>query len=199
MQMNENSLVEYKALRDEILKRIEMRQNILSITLALAAAFLSAGILQRNQSDFIGPSVAFIYPPIAACLALGWAQIDHRIRDIGIYIRDNIEKNTPGLGWEIYLHGHQMEKINSDQEEKSNNIRKKKTVDSNWRSLVLSHGGVFVCTQIMAIVIGCTMFECTMLQWGLLIFDLIMLGFVIWILRKLLGTKEAGSLLFSRE
>jgi hypothetical protein len=197
--MKDNSLVEYKALRDEILKRIEMRQNILSITLTLAAAFLSAGILQRNKPDFIGPSVAFIYPPIATCLALGWAQIDHRIRDIGIYIRDNIEKTTPGFGWETHLHGYQIEEINSDPVEKSNNIMKKKQGDSNWRSLVLSHGGVFVCTQIMAIVIGCTMFECTLLQWGLLVFDLIMFVFVIWILRELLGAKDPGSNLFSRE
>jgi hypothetical protein len=41
----EASHIEYKALRDEILKRVEMRQNILSMAFTLVIAFSTVGII----------------------------------------------------------------------------------------------------------------------------------------------------------
>jgi hypothetical protein len=91
----EASHIEYKALRDEILKRIEMRQNILSMAFTLVIAFstvsISIGIFRPENHNFLGLA-AFVYPPIATFLALSWAQNDHRIRDLGYYIREHIEK-----------------------------------------------------------------------------------------------------------
>jgi hypothetical protein len=97
------SHIEYKALRDEILKRIEMRQNILSMSFTLVIAFstvaISIGIFRPDNRDFLGLA-AFVYPPIATFLALSWAQNDHRISDIGYYIREQIEKkNSYMFNW----------------------------------------------------------------------------------------------------
>ena len=71
--------LEYNSLRGEILKRIELRQQIISITLTLAGIFLSFGL----STD----TVALIYPPLAAFLSIAWAQNDFRIRDLATYIR----------------------------------------------------------------------------------------------------------------
>ena len=49
--------LEYNALRSEVLKRIEMRQQIMSITLTLAGVFIGFGLKDSE--------VAFIYPFIA--------------------------------------------------------------------------------------------------------------------------------------
>ena len=65
--------LEYKSLRDEILLRINLRQQLLSYTLALSAALVGVGL----QS----PRVALLYPPFAFFLALGWMQNDYRVRN----------------------------------------------------------------------------------------------------------------------
>jgi hypothetical protein len=175
-QILATKLKEYEALRSEILKRIDMRQNIIYITLVVAGAFLSGGLLQMDKDKvaFAGPSVSFIYPPIAACLALAWVQVDYRIRDLSHYVRVYLEKYTPGLWWETYLAV----------------IRKKckKFERNSWRNLVLAHGGVFLLTQIMALIIGFATFKCDLLYFSLLGFDIIMLIFVIWIFKNLLST-----------
>jgi len=173
-QILASKLKEYEALRSEILMRIEMRQKIISITLVVAGAFLSGGLLQMDKVAFTGPSVSFIYPPIAACLALAWVQVDYRIRDLSHYVREYIEKYTPGLWWETYLAV----------------IRKKcKEFERNsWRNLVLAHGGVFLLTQIMALIIGYATFKWEFLYISLLGFDIIMLIFVVWIFNNLLRT-----------
>jgi hypothetical protein len=66
-------------------------------------------------------------------LALGWAQIDHRIREIRAYIRDNIEKDNPVLGWETHLHGDNTGKMNCDPGKRSD--KKMNRPYSNWQSL----------------------------------------------------------------
>lgn len=57
--------LEHKALRDEILTRIRLRQQIVGATLTLSGAFLGFGLKHV--------AVALIYPPLAFFLALGWA------------------------------------------------------------------------------------------------------------------------------
>jgi ABC-type polysaccharide/polyol phosphate export permease len=58
--------MEYETLRDEIIKRVELRQQLLSITLGFAGAFLGVAVSFPTT-----PSVALIYPPIALFLAIG--------------------------------------------------------------------------------------------------------------------------------
>jgi len=78
------AIAEYSALRDEILKRIELQNQILNLTLILAGTVVSVGFQLNN-----GPIMLLIYPPIALVLSSGWEQNNLRIRQIGIlYSRD---------------------------------------------------------------------------------------------------------------
>jgi hypothetical protein len=138
--------IEYNALRSEILKRIELRQQLIAITLTLAGAFLSVGLKTA--------SVAFIFPPLASMLALSWYQNDRLIRDLGAYIREHIEPTLPGLGWQTHT------------------LRRRMTSKlSMWRTL--SHGGVFLILQLLAVWIGVANFTCTTTEWVLLSIDVL--------------------------
>jgi hypothetical protein len=122
--------MEYRALRDEILVRIDLRQKLLATTLILAGAFL--GFLANNPEY---QSAALIYPPLAAFIAVAWTQDDYGIRDASIYIREYIEKEIPTLRWEHYK--KELRRTNS------------------WHSIILlSHLGVIIITQLMAVAIG---------------------------------------------
>ncbi len=128
--------LEYNTLRAEILQRINMRQQIVSITLTIAGAFLAFGV---NT-----PAVALVYPLLALFLAYGWAQNDFRIRDLGTYLREQIEKGYPelGLGWESTM-----------QAERGKPATQHSSL-SAWRYTVLSHGGAIIVTQLVAVLIG---------------------------------------------
>lgn len=135
--------LEYTALRNEILKRIELRQQVIQIALAFAGVLFSFGVAR--------PGVAFVFPPLAALMATAWAQNDFRIRDLGTYLRDRIEPNLAGLGWETHLQKG-----------------RKASPDTTWRRTVYSHGGIFLGTQIIAIGIGLANFSNSLVEWILL-------------------------------
>ena len=144
--------LEYNSLRAEILKRIELRQQIISITLTLAGIFLSFGL----STD----TVALIYPPLAAFLSIAWAQNDFRIRDLATYIRENLETAPIGLGYETYV-----------QRVRSNNKKL-----GAWRFVVISHTGIFIFTQLMAVgieLLKSMPIVLTPLEWVLLVIDFI--------------------------
>lgn len=126
----EAAIVEYEKLKDEIIKRIQLRQQLLAITLTIMGVILTVAI-QNNK-----PEIALIYPPIAAIMALLWIQNDGGIRYAAGYICQKIEKKIPTIGYEKY-------KIE---------IR----ATGGWRSLTLfaSHGGVFFFTQILTVVVA---------------------------------------------
>ena len=144
--------LEYNSLRGEILKRIELRQQIISITLTRAGIFLSFGL----STD----TVALIYPPLAAFLAIAWAQNDFRIRDLATYIRENLETAPIGLGYETYV-----------QRVRSNNKKL-----GAWRFVVISHTGIFIFTQLMAVgieLLKSMPIVLTPLEWVLLVIDFV--------------------------
>ena len=144
--------LEYNSLRGEILKRIELRQQIISITLTLAGIFLSFGL----STD----TVALIYPPLAAFLSIAWAQNDFRIRDLATYIRENLETVPIGLGYETYV-----------QRVRSNNKKL-----GAWRFVVISHTGIFIFTQLMAVgieLLKSMPIVLTPLEWVLLVVDFV--------------------------
>ena len=121
--------LEYDALRQEILKRIELRQQIILLTLTIAGVSFSL-----SDTNYI---ITLLYPTLAFFLALGWVQNDLRIRDIARYIREEIEVQCESLHYEKHL----LE-------------RKKSHPDDRWVRTILSHGGIFMTTQIIAIIIG---------------------------------------------
>jgi len=91
------ALAEYSALRDEILKRIELQHQILNLTLVIAGTVVSVAF-QLSK----GPIILLIYPPIALVLSAGWEQNNLRIRQIGAYIRERTEPRFSRGGWEQY-------------------------------------------------------------------------------------------------
>lgn len=122
--------LEYKAIRDEILLRIDLRQKLVALNLIFAAALLG---FSANNHEY--QLTALIYPPLATLMSIAWIQDDYGIRDAAIYVREHIEKKIPALGWEHYKKGLRAQ--------------------SRWHSLILlSHQVIIILTQIMAIFIG---------------------------------------------
>ncbi|NUM77600.1 hypothetical protein HUU40_24825 [candidate division KSB1 bacterium] len=153
--------LEYSHLRSEILKRIELRQQIATVTLTLAGIFLGLGVTTE--------SVVLIYPPLATFLALGWAQNDFRVRDLAKYLREEVEPKMPGLGYELY-------------------IQKKRGMKAgglgSWRFVVLSHGGIFLLTQFMAILVELSKFSFNLLEYVLMGVDFVSILVVLWVVRQ---------------
>lgn len=155
--------MEYTTLRTEILKRIELRYQIVAVTLTLAGVFLGVGLTKDL--------VALIYPPLATFLALAWAQNEFRIRLASIYIRERIE-GILGLCYERWVHGER---------------RKPSEGLGSWSLIVVSHGGVFLLTQLMAI--GVEFSKITQppfspLKWVLIGFDGISVSLVLSVMYR---------------
>jgi len=153
--------VEYRALRDESLKRIELRQQTVSIALTIAGVFLGVGIGTRT--------VALVYPPLALALAIGWLQNDLRIKEIGDYIRLNLESRTPNLNWETAMQGRRTDR-------------------PYWRAVVMSHAGAILMAQVIAIGVGVSTIYGSPIEVGeiaLLVVDVLSaLAVLLWIIPK---------------
>ena len=78
-------IVEYTALREEILKRTEIQHQLISIAVIASGSFLSL-------IDKIPAKVFLAYPILALFLSGAWSQSDLRIRQIGKYIKEHIEE-----------------------------------------------------------------------------------------------------------
>ena len=150
---------EYNHLRAEIIKRIELRQQMSAITLTLAGVFLSVGL--TNQL------VLLVYPVLAMFLAFGLAQNDYRIRELAKYIRENIEIKIPDLNYESHAHEKRIEG--------GGHL-------GSWRIIILSYGGIFLLTQLMAIGIALLKLTFNILSLSLLGIDIITILVVIWII-----------------
>ena len=153
---------EYAAIRGEALKRIELRQQLISITLTLTGIFLSVGLTNEM--------VPLVYPPLAMFLALSWAQNDFRIRRIAQYQRENLESLNIGLNYEAAMHEDRLAEKGF----------------RTWSFVVVSHGGIFLFTQIMAVAIDILRsgLQFSPLRIGLLVIDAISMILVLWITRR---------------
>jgi len=147
-QVLEGMKMEYAALKSEALQRIGLRQQLISITLTITGVMLSFGM---NNG-----LIALIYPPLALFLVTTWIQNDARIRDAAKYIREEIEPKFPGLYWETYI---------QKEREHSKNAKRQRTI--------LSHGGIFVFTQLIAILVGCFRITFSPMVVALLVMDFI--------------------------
>jgi len=127
---------EYNALRAEILKRTEIQHQLLSLSLIASGTFLTIGF----KPDGGSPTVVLAYPLVAMFLSLAWCQSDVVIRQIGTYIRMSIEeKEFPGgKGWEAHL----LTLRGSGGSERS-----------FWANPRLVAGGIFVGTQLLALLL----------------------------------------------
>jgi hypothetical protein len=151
----EKLAIEYNALREEIVKKIELRQQFVSITLAIAGVFFAIGVTTDT--------VILVYPMLVAFLAIGWSHNDSSIKGLATYIREEIEPKTPHLNWETHHHGKRIE-----------------TRQKAWRFVLLSYGGIFIFTQLAAIALGLLQFQSTPVECALLVVDLVAVGLVLW-------------------
>jgi hypothetical protein len=90
---------QYTCLRNEIEKRIEIRQQILALTLLVAGTFLTVGV-QSNVPEV----VLLFYPIIVMFLGSIWEHNNLRVGQINFFIRTEIEKHLGvfGPGWETF-------------------------------------------------------------------------------------------------
>lgn len=88
------STLEYSTLRDELLRRIDSRQQSISVILGMAGGFLGVGW-------GAGAIVLLIYPVLALLLGAAWSQNEIRIAQLSAYLAE-LEKRIPNLGWESY-------------------------------------------------------------------------------------------------
>jgi hypothetical protein len=96
---------EYAALRDEVLKRLEFRNQMLSVLLVVAGTFISVG----TQAE-VSATVLLVYPLLALFLISSWIHNGRALVLIGRYLREEVEKRHSGLGWEKYLKRPQIAK-----------------------------------------------------------------------------------------
>jgi len=159
---------EYAAIRGEALKRIELRQQLISITLTLAGIFLSVGL--SNEL------VPLVYPPLAMFLAFGWAQNDFRIRKIAQYQRDHLESLDIGLNYETAMQADRFTEKGMGA----------------WRFVVISHSGIFLFTQAMAVAIDLLRsgLRFDPLRICLLAVDGVAIALVFWITRRVTSRTE---------
>lgn len=157
-QVLEGMKIEYTTLKSESVQRIGLRQQLISITLTITGVMLGFGV---NNG-----LIALIYPPLALFLVITWVQNDARIRDIAKYIREEIELKFPGLYWETYV---------QKERELSKNTKRQRTI--------LSHGGIFVFTQLIAILVGCFKIIISPMAITLLVIDILSVIFVLVTLR----------------
>jgi len=153
--------VQYNAVREEILTRIKLRQQLLFFSLTLAGALLA--LLEKLSI------VVFLYPILSMFLALSWVQNDYRIADIARYIRGKLEDEN---GWEKFI----------------NKNRSKKFLNS-WRLVTLSNIGSIVTAQIVSIGFAFSFINSISHQL-LFVLDIISLIIVIILLFKSLTRKK---------
>ncbi len=132
----EACFTEYVSLREEILKRMDIRNHLLTFALIVSGAILSYG--STTDASVL---VLLIYPILAFFLALGWMHSDVRAGEIGSYIKNNIESKVNGIGWENYI-----------SEKKSKQKKQKKSIFI--KATEISAAGVFLVTEIVSIVLA---------------------------------------------
>jgi len=91
---------EYKALRDEILRRLDYRYQIINFALVTVTAILAVGLQQIGSQ-----TVLLIYPLLGTFFANAWADNILAIVCLAAYIKDKYEDQRKGygIGWETYL------------------------------------------------------------------------------------------------
>lgn len=151
---------QYSSLRNEIEKRIEIRQQILTLTLLVAGTFLTVGV-QPNIPDV----VLLFYPIIAMFLGAIWEHNDLRVGQLNFYIRTEVEKHLGGLGpgWETF----RFQTFQSGQRRhKRQRGQAKHPLTSQFGMIVFATRGMFLTTQAMAIIVAAVRYAFEVLPQG---------------------------------
>jgi hypothetical protein len=148
-------LAEYNSMRNEVIKRIELRYQIINLSLVISGVLFTTGFNSKQASVFL------IYPFISSLLFSLWLHNGNAIMVIGTYLRDKIEIeffDRKGPAWEIGV-----------------GERAQKTTPSIWwssdRSDVFFSGGIFLVTQLVAIYLGWSFYSSSVAETVLFVLD----------------------------
>lgn len=128
---------EHTGLREEIIKRIELQVQLVSITLAAAGVFLAVG-LPKDLPAGASPSAAplLVYPLLALFTWATWVFHQLRITEVAMYLK-SLERKFPDiLGWELF----------------SERIRGRHFFSRNLP--FLTFGGLWVSSQAIVLFVG---------------------------------------------
>lgn len=148
---------EYDALRQEILKRLEMQNNHLNLMLTILTVLFSFGVSNTN--------IAFLIPPILCLLAFIWKGNNLMIIKLSTYIKNKFEGENFDLGWETY------------------NEQTSAKLFSKNKTFLFAAGpfGIFIFSSIIAIGIGISKYNHTSLDLLLLIISIISFILIVFI------------------
>lgn len=127
----------YEALHAEINQRLELRQGVLTFTLLVAASLFGLGL-----QSWVNSLTALCYPILGLFLACVWEQHDLRIGQLSAYLR-HLEDRQLGAGehgWERWRRQH---------------------FPRRTHHIEVPARGIFVASEMLAIVIGLARFQPT--------------------------------------
>ncbi len=151
---------QYTSLRSEIEKRIDIRQQILALTLLVAGTFLTVGV-QPNVPEV----VLLFYPLIAMFLGAIWEHNDLRVGQINFYIRTEVEKHLGALGpgWESF---RTKTFPSRHRRHKFHKAEQPHPLTPQPGLIVFATRGMFFTTQAMAIIVAAVRYISEFLQQG---------------------------------
>ena len=120
-------LAEYNALRSEIVKRMDVENQLATFTVIVFGTILGIGLQNKTTSALI-----LLYPTLATFFAVGWSHSDYMTLLIGTYIKERMEatEGADKMGWEHYLAKNRVPRY-------------------YW-----AMRGIFISTELIAIVLG---------------------------------------------
>ena len=151
---------QYRSLRSEIEKRIDIRQQILALTLLVAGTFLTVGV-----QPAVPEVVLLFYPVIAMFLGAIWEHNDLRVGQINFYIRTEVEKHLGALGpgWETFR------SKTFPSRHRQHSFRRsvqQHPLTPQPGLIVFATRGMFFTTQAMAIIVAAVRYTSDFLQQG---------------------------------
>lgn len=138
---------QFVSLRDEIGRRLDIRQQIMALSLIIAGSLFALGV-----QPGIPETILLFYPLLAMFLAGMWAHNDLRIGQINYYIQAVIEKHLGdyGPGWEVF----RRQTFHPAGQRKASKDRKHSHPLAPPPGLIaFSARGIFLTTQGLAVLI----------------------------------------------
>jgi hypothetical protein len=148
---------EYTALREELITRIEMRQNIVSLVITTAGVLLGFGIST--------PALALLFPPLSLFMCIMWAQNDVRALQITDYLH-TLESERTKLGWTTFYRSTQRQG----------------SILPGLPFSVMAPGGIFVLTSLMALGIGVSVWPTSRPHTWLSVCDVASVLLMVWLI-----------------
>ncbi len=141
---------EYDALRQEIIKRIDIHFMIFNINLTISGVLLGIGISNNSL-------IAMILPPLTLFLVVSMKNNTFSYLKVGEYLRNNYVLENNVMNWEQY----------NDKFESSKTVKIKRYLFG------IGSLGIFITAPLIATAIGLIKYKATLLEKFLITFDIL--------------------------